>query len=794
MGKSIGNEGASDGRMSYVVRALYADRKKNPFLDLSFGNSATDNNPQSMQLGWFELCDKFSKPDLNRGKLTSDEFHALDKNKRADKAIINREKNGEYFCAGTFSAGGGRTANNVESMACFVMDFDSGRTTGNVIETRLTDLQYFAYTSYSFKPSLEKWRVVIPYAKAIKPIDHEKIYHYFNDMVGGDLDPRCKTTAQIWYTPACPKDAGLQFQTIRGYGKFFDPQVVLKNRTNPIGKSSNQTKLTKTLEPALPAQQGNSGTAGGAPLVPALDRLRAALSYISADARDIWIKVGLAIHHDIGDEGRNIWLEWSATSSKFDEADAEKNWDSFSDRAEGPVVTLGTVYMLAKEGGWVDAVAPDFVAELNNSYFVAPVGGQTLIHHETTDPQFGTKRLIPMKAQDFKQKFSNRFCQADDGKPTRTTIATAWLEHPLRRSYEGIVFSPSKDIGGYYNQWRGFSVMPKAGTWALMKAHIRDVLCGGDKKIFDYVIKWMANCVQFPGKPAEVAIVVMGGRGAGKGTFVNAFGKLFGPHYKAISNPKHLVGNFNAHLEACVVLFLDEAFWAGDKTGEGVLKQLITEPQLMVERKHRDAQSVPNTLHIIMASNNSWVVPAGTDERRFLVLEANDSAKGNRDYFSALIKEKDDGGLEAMLFDLMETDLSKFDIREVPQTVGLQNQKLHSLSNFDNWWLDTLKEGKLGEFHSDWGRVPKHELHASYRMSVRCIGRTAHETKTELGMRLKGLLPDGFPKSIKPVKEASVPKLGSKQTERVPTYEFPPLDVCRKHFQKITGLDDSLWD
>jgi hypothetical protein len=58
-----------------------------------------------------------------------------------------------------------------------------------------------------------------------------------------------------------------------------------------------------------------------------------------------------------------------------------------------------------------------------------------------------------------------------------------------------------------------------------------------------------------------------GGRGTGKGMFVRAFGSIFGQHFTHISHSKHLTGNFNAHLEDCVVLFVDEGFWAGDKQG-----------------------------------------------------------------------------------------------------------------------------------------------------------------------------------------------------------------------------------
>ena len=44
---------------------------------------------------------------------------------------------------------------------------------------------------------------------------------------------------------------------------------------------------------------------------------------------------------------------------------------------------------------------------------------------------------------------------------------------------------------------------------------------------------------------------------------------------------------------------------------------MITEPTLAIERKGQDTETVPNMLHILMASNNQWIVPAGLDERRF---------------------------------------------------------------------------------------------------------------------------------------------------------------------------------
>ena len=66
-----------------------------------------------------------------------------------------------------------------------------------------------------------------------------------------------------------------------------------------------------------------------------------------------------------------------------------------------------------------------------------------------------------------------------------------------------------------------------------------------------------------------------------------------------------------------MVLFADEAFWAGDKKGEETLKGLITEESLVFEEKFKDAYSIKNHLRIIMASNANWVIHARRQERSF---------------------------------------------------------------------------------------------------------------------------------------------------------------------------------
>lgn len=59
-----------------------------------------------------------------------------------------------------------------------------------------------------------------------------------------------------------------------------------------------------------------------------LEELRSALASMSSDERDLWVRMGHALK-TIGDKGKDLWMEWSAKSHKFNEADAEETWESF---------------------------------------------------------------------------------------------------------------------------------------------------------------------------------------------------------------------------------------------------------------------------------------------------------------------------------------------------------------------------------------------------------------------------------------------------------------------------------
>ena len=89
--------------------------------------------------------------------------------------------------------------------------------------------------------------------------------------------------------------------------------------------------------------------------------------------------------------------------------------------------------------------------------------------------------------------------------------------------------------------------------------------------------------------------------------------------------------------------------------------------------------NLPSGLQILLASNEKWVVPAGQDERRYFILDVSRSRVSDKAYFNKLWGQLENGGYEAMLYDLLARDISKFEHRYAPVTSGLMEQKKLSM-------------------------------------------------------------------------------------------------------------------
>ena len=427
--------------------------------------------------------------------------------------------------------------------------------------------------------------------------------------------------------------------------------------------------------------------------------------------------------------------------------------------------------------------AAHLISELNQCHAHVMVGGKARILNIKKDPLQGWNVHDFSTTGDFRSLYANR--RVIIGNKSRNA-AEIWLKHPERLSYDGVTFDPTGKSNGYYNLYQGFPLKAAKGDCGLYLEHIRQNICRGDEDLYEYVLDWMADAIQNPGKRPGVALAIRGKQGVGKGVFVNVFASLFGPHAIQVTQSSHLVGNFNAHLRDKLLVFADEAFWAGDKRAEGVLKGLVTEDNIAIEMKGIDVQSSPNYVRLILASNNEWIIPASADQRRFVVIEASEARIQDASYFGSIINQIENGGREALMYFLSERDLNGVNLRNIPKTEALVMQQLHILDSVAQWLYNCLYSGEIeDDGHGNRTSWPTSmSVSNFYDAYINFCKRhsISHPSKlVAFGRRLRELLP-----TSRKTRE------GGKTREA--KYQLPDIEKAKLEFTTANGWRDFQWE
>jgi hypothetical protein len=410
------------------------------------------------------------------------------------------------------------------------------------------------------------------------------------------------------------------------------------------------------------------------------------------------------------------------------------------------------------------------VAEMNQeyAYILLGTGGAVLREGKDAygDPEY---KFLSMDA--FKEWLRPQKVWTGSSYVSKSAL---WLNDEHRRQYAGLVFAPGGAGSEYYNLWRKFAVEPTTtGSCQRLVTHIADNVCRGDESLFAWVMGWFAAIFQRPTEKAGTALVLRGAQGSGKTIVGKIFGSLLGEHYTLVGDPRYVTGRFNAHLMNRLLLQLDEATWGGDHVATGKLKDLVTGDYQTIEFKGKEPVSVRNYLRLLITSNNDWVVPAGMDERRFAVLDIGDEQMQKSAYFQAIEDEISNGGAGRLLRYLLDYDLSEINLKQIPSTGALFEQKISSLSPEMSWWVDVLHEGTLpGDKHGE-GSAPTQQLYRSYLEHAKERGVNRRGSDIQLGIFLHKYVP-GLVKRRR--------SLGLGGTSRPWWYDFPSLATCRAAF------------
>lgn len=352
---------------------------------------------------------------------------------------------------------------------------------------------------------------------------------------------------------------------------------------------------------------------------------------------------------------------------------------------------------------------------LNKGYAYVVQGDHVI--WETTDAE-GHPFVAHLNTENFHKALAAKRIQI--GEKT-VPLTKAWMNDARRRTFDGFAFAPQQQVGArWYNLWRGFTVEPKAGghpSVEAFKEHALKNVCNGDADLCHWLMGYFAHMIQRPYEKPLVALVFKGKKGTGKNALIERVGHLLGRHFMVTSKRRHMVGQFNGHLESCLCLTLDEAFWSGDKESEGVLKDLITGHKHTIEHKGKESFEVRNLTRVVILGNEEWIVPVTDDERRFAVFTVGNGRRQDRKFFEDMRVGMQQGGYAHLLHFLQTYDLTGIDINGAPKTQGLLDQMHASMNPLDEWWFDCISDNRLVGDSFEGAlpdRIPKDRMHAAF--------------------------------------------------------------------------------
>lgn len=330
---------------------------------------------------------------------------------------------------------------------------------------------------------------------------------------------------------------------------------------------------------------------------------------------------------------------------------------------------------------------------------------------DLTKPDF---EVMPL--QDFMNMYSNERIQVPGEKGlTWTPKPKYWFGHVKRKTYSATDFLPGQpgEVGETYNLWRGWGTKPNpAGSMVAWEEHVWRFICGENKEMHHWLMAWMADIVQNPMSKPGTAVVMRSKTRTGKNTFVEMIQRMIGiRYYHEMNNSAQLTGRFNSHLQHALLVFANEAEFAGRINAHPTLRTLITDEKFFMDHKHGHAKTSRNYTRLMLASNRLHVLEREADDQRYTVIEVGNPHEelgdGVRDHFSRVYADINGEGPAALLAHLQSYQYDRDLIRSCYQSEAGRKQILMSMPTVGQWWAMCISEGRI--------RVPEgYEEHIGY--------------------------------------------------------------------------------
>jgi hypothetical protein len=392
-----------------------------------------------------------------------------------------------------------------------------------------------------------------------------------------------------------------------------------------------------------------------APLEPAepitpegLADLYGALLSMPSEDRSTWVSMGLALK-SLGDDGRDLWLYWSATCpEKYDEDDALAAWDSFRPERTG----YKAVFAEAQRRGWDNPQAGRVAAEVFGGTTPAVVIPRSLAAARPVEGAviLGLEQQVQLFTGHAYVRSCHKIAGPDGTLSTREQFDSwlggwqfvmdgtngklsnsAWECFTASRLYRfpkvhGLSFRPALPPGAIWEQ-NGVDVVNTYCPVATLRqagdpAPFLDLLARmlPVKLDREVLLAYLAACVQHPGIKFQWAVLLQGVEGNGKSFVGRCLQEAVGARYCHSPKAGELTGKFNSWIYGILVAIVEDMHTPKHQSDVlEILKPMITSSTLEIEAKGQDKQTMEVCCNFLLNSNHKDAVLKTSKDRRFAI-------------------------------------------------------------------------------------------------------------------------------------------------------------------------------
>lgn len=209
------------------------------------------------------------------------------------------------------------------------------------------------------------------------------------------------------------------------------------------------------------------------------------------------------------------------------------------------------------------------------------------------------------------------------------------------------------------NRWSGWPTVPKAGCCDMLLNTLRYLTEHEPRHVYEWILRWLAYPIQYPGAKLHTALVFHGQQGTGKSRFFESYARIYG-EYGQVLNQGALEDKFNSDwTERKLFVVCDEVAAKSEiYTLKNQLKNLITGEWVRVNPKNIAAHRERNHMNLCFLSNEGQPLILEPDDRRHCVIYT--PRKLDESWYDDLSAEIANGGIEALHHHLLHLDLGDF--------------------------------------------------------------------------------------------------------------------------------------